>query len=460
ATVVKVNPTEGPPGLSHDHKRMAFIRYNHDTQTDALAVANADGTNEQVVATRKWPERLSFDFRTAPVWSSDDQSINIPTTKNDERGYYVVLYEFRLSNRTENTIPLNPQRFEQPSKVTLLSDASGVILSGKAQGASFSQVWHLGRDGSARTITNDLSDYKDADLTADSRALVTVQTQTLSNLWVGRKDDPNQSTQITSGFGRYFDLSWAPDGKIIYASDASGSADIYEMSHDGATVKQLTSGMKRNYAPSVSSDNRFIAFHSNRSGIFQIWRMDRDGSNPVQLTYGNSESNWPQFSADNKWIFYQHFESGVSGTIWKVPMEGGSPTRIVDGFTIQAMPSPDGKWLGCWWNDGQQGSRWALSVISLETGKQVQRIDVPPSVEVQWDKKLRWTPDSRSLIYVDGRGGIENLMAQSIDGGPPKQITNYAEAKIFSYDWSKDGGVVTSRGVITTDVVLIGDAKN
>ena len=146
--------------------------------------------------------------------------------------------------------------------------------------------------------------------------------------------------------------------------------------------------------------------------------------------------------------------------IWKVPMEGGSPTRIVDGFTIQAMPSPDGKWLGCWWNDGQQGSRWALSVISLETGKQVQRIDVPPSVEVQWDKKLRWTPDSRSLIYVDGRGGIENLMAQSIDGGPPKQITNYAEAKIFSYDWSKDGGVVTSRGVITTDVVLIGDAKN
>ncbi|HEY8227376.1 MAG TPA: protein kinase [Pyrinomonadaceae bacterium] len=459
ATAVKANPKEGPTGLSHDGKRIAFIRYENDTQTDALTVANTDGSNEQVLAQRKWPERFSFDFRTIPVWASDDQSISIPIIKNDERGYYVVLYEFHLSNRTENIVPLNPQRFEQPAKVTLLSDTNGVILSGKAQGASFAQVWYLGRDGSARTITNDLSDYRDADMTSDSRALVTIQTQTLSNLWVSRKDDLNQALQITSGFGRYFDLSFAPDGKIIYASDASGSADIYEMSADGATVKQLTSGVKRNYAPAVSPDNRFITFHSNRSGVFQIWRMDRDGNNPVQLTYGNSESNWPKFSADSKWIFYQHFESGVSGTVWKIPAEGGSPTRVVDGFTIHPVPSPDGKWLASWWNDGKQQSRWGLSLISLETGKQVQRFEVPASANVQWDTKLRWTPDSRSLVYVDAHGGIENLTAQPIEGGPPKQITNYGEAKIFSYDWSKDGALVTSRGVITTDVVLISDAK-
>jgi eukaryotic-like serine/threonine-protein kinase len=460
ATALKINTKEGPIGLSHDGKRIAFIRYDQETQTDALAVANADGSNEQVLATRKWPERFSFDFRTIPVWSSDDRSVSIPIQKNDERGYYVVLYEFRLSDRTENVIPLNPQRFELPQKITLLSDTSGVILTGKAQGASFSQVWYLSRDGSARAITNDLSDYRDADLTADSRALVTTQSQTLSNLWVSQKDDPNQAAQITSGVGRYFDLSWAPDRKVIYASDGSGSADIYEMSADGSTLKQLTSGMKRNYAPSVSPDNRFIAFHSNRSGTFQIWRMDRDGSNPVQLTYGNSESNWPQFSADSKWIFYEHFESGNSGTVWKVAVEGGSPVRVVEGFTIHPAPSPDGKWLACWWNEGQEQSRWGLLLISMETGKQVQRFEIPASVNVQWDTKLRWTPDSSSLVYVGSRGGIENLLAQPIEGGSPKQITNYGEAKIFSYDWSKDAGLVTSRGVITTDVVLISDAKN
>lgn len=459
ATAVKIIPNEGLTALSHDRKQVAFLRYDLETQTDALVVANADGSNPQVVASRKWPERLAFDVATTPVWSADDQYLNLALVKGDDRGFYATVYELRLSDRKETMIALNPQRFEQPHKVTLLADVSGVILSAKAQGASFAQVWYLGRDGSARPITHDLSDYRDADLTADSRALVTIQTQTLSNVSLGMKDDLNQVTQITSGFGRYFDLSWAPDGKLIYASDASGSADIFEMSPDGATVRQLTSGMKRNYAPSVSADNRYIAFHSNRSGVFQIWRMDRDGSNPVQLTEGNSESNWPRFSSDDKWIYYQHFEPGVSGSLWKVPVQGGTPVKVTEVFASHPAPSPDGKLLACWWNDQQQ-ARWRLMLISLEGGQQVQIFDVPASVLVQWDTNLRWTADSRNLVYVSHHGGIENLMAQPIDGGPPKQITNYGDAKIFSYDFAKDGTLATSRGVITTDVVLITDATN
>ena len=458
ATGLKVNPREGHVRPSHDRKRIAFLRFDRDTQTDALIVANTDGSNEQIVASRKWPDRFSFDFGTSPVWSADDQHLYIGLVKNDEGGFYVTLYELRLSDRAERTIPLNPQRFEQPYKVTLLSDMSGVVLSAKAQGASFAQVWYLGRNGSARAITNDLSDYRDADLTADSRALVTVQTQTLSNMSVGPKDDLNQASQITSGFGRYFDLSWSPDGKIVYASDASGSADIFEMTPDGTSVKQLTSGMKRNYAPSVSPDNRFIAFHSNRSGVFQIWRMDRDGSNPVQLTLGNSESNWPRFSADSKWVYYQHFEPGASGTVWKVPVEGGTPVKVIEGFDIHPAPSPDGKWLACWRTDANQQSRWRMALISLETGQQVRLFEVATSATVNWDTNLRWSADSRNLVYVDQHGGIENLKAQPIDGGPPRQLTDYHDAKIFSYDFATDGRLATSRGVIATDVVLISDA--
>jgi eukaryotic-like serine/threonine-protein kinase len=460
ATAVKVDPSQGLRGLSHDGKRIAFLRYDREKETDSLKIANTDGSNEQLLAVRKWPERFSFHLITTPAWSMDDQSLNLPIIGSDERGYYISLYELRISDRTEKITTLNPYRFEPPYKVTLLSDLSGVIMSAKAQGASFAQVWFLGRDGSARAITNDLSDYRDAYLTADSRALVTVQTQSLSNLWVGRKDDPNQASQITAGFGRYFDIAWAPDGKIVYASDASGSADIYEMTADGSSVKQLTTGMKRNYAPSVSPDNRFVTFHSNRSGTFQIWRMDRDGSNPVQLTHGNSESNWPRFSPDGKWIFYQHYESGNSATIWKVAVEGGAPIKALEGFALRPSPSPDGKWLACWWNDGQEQSRWRPLIISLETGKPVQSFEVAPTVLVQWDTNLQWSADSRGLVYVEQRGGIENLKLQPLEGGPPRQLTNYNDAEIFSYDVASDGTLVTSRGVITTDVVLITDANN
>jgi Tol biopolymer transport system component len=458
-TPMKVSPEEGPRGHSSDGKRIAFVDYDRAQRSDLLKVANADGTGEQVVATRKWPDRFSYDFSTAPVWTKDDQSLELPVVKNDAKGYYFVIYEIRLDTRAEKVIPVSQQRFELFYHVTLLSDLSGLITSGKIQGASFAQVWLLGVDGSARAITNDLSDYQDADLTDDSSALVTVQTQTLSNIWVGAKGDVAHQTQITSGLGRYFDLSWAPDGKIVYASDASGSADIFEVAASGGAIRQLTSGMNRNYAPVVSPDNRFIALHSNRSGVFQIWRMDRDGSNPVQLMTGNSESNWPCFSADAKWVFYEHFEAGVSGTLWKVPVEGGTPIKVTEGFSLRPVISPDGKWLGFWQSDGKADSRWHLSQMSLETGKIVKTFEVAPTVHVQWDTQLRWTSDSKSLAYIDTRAGIENIWTQSIDGGPAKQLTNFTESRIFSFDWSRDGSLVSSRGVITSDVVLISDAK-
>jgi serine/threonine protein kinase len=458
APPAKLNPEEGPRNLSHDGKHIAFLRHSRTQQSDSLFVAKPDGSEEQMLATRKWPNRFAWDWSTAPAWTADDQNLDLPVLNSDANGFYITIYELSLADLAEKIITLSSQRFEQPNSVSVLSDASAILLAGRAQGASFEQIWYLGRDGSARTLTNDLSDYRSITLTADSRSFVTTQTQSLGNIWVLPKGETARATQITSGLGRYFDLSSAPDGKIVFASDASGSADIYEIGADGANLRQLTSGMKRNYAPAVSPDNRFIVFHSNRSGVFQIWRMDRDGSNPVQLTFGNSESHWPQFSADGKFVIYQHFEAAVSSTIWRVPVEGGTPAKVTDGFAVRPAVSPDGKWLGFWHNDGQPNTPWRLGLFSLESGKQIRTFDVAPTVQVSWDTLLRWSADSKSLTYVDNRGGMENVWAQPIDGGATKELTDFKDRDIFSFDWSRDGSLVASKGVITSDVVLINDA--
>jgi len=458
APPVRVNPEEGPSSLSHDGKRIAFLRHSRANQADTLIVAKADGSQEQTLATRKWPDRFVWDWASAPAWTNDDQKLDLTLVNSDANGFYITIYELSLPDRAEKIIPLSAQRFEQPNHVSLLSDATAVILSGRVQGASFQQIWYLGRDGSARPLTSDLSDYRAVILTADSTSLVTTQTQTLGNISVAPKGETAHITQITSGVGRYFDLSWAPDGKIVYASDASGSADIYEIGANGANVRQLTSNMKRNYAPAVSPDNRFIVLHSNRSGVFQIWRIDRDGSNPVQLTFGNSESHWPQFSADGKSVIYEHFEAGVSAIMWQVPIEGGIPTKVIEGFAVRPAVSPDGKWLAFWQNDGQPNTPWRLGLFSFESAKHVRTFDVAPTVQVGWDTLLRWSADSRNLTFVDNRGGFENVWAQPIDGGPARQLTDFRDRDIFSFDWSQDGNLVTSKGVITSDVVLISDA--
>lgn len=463
AAAMKIELQEGLPALSHDRKRLAFIRFNRDAQTDSLIVANPDGSGEQVIGTRKWPQRYGWDPLSRPEWTADDQTLMLPIISSNpsyngdtSSNYSVTLYEKNLANGAERTIPLSEQKFDEVGRVTVEAEGNGVIMLAKAHGAAFIQIWQLFRDGSQRTLTNDLSDYRELSLRADGSALITVQTQTLSRLWQLR---PNESrpTPIGSGTSRYYDLSVAPDEKILYASDASGIADIFEIAATGGDERPLTSAGGRNYAPVVSPDNRYVVFHSNRSGVFQIWRINRDGSSPKQLTFEATESTWPAFSPDGKWIYYQHSNPNNPYFIWRVSIDGGAPEQISEGIAIRPTVSPDGKLIAFWYNDQQQNSRWRLKVISSEGGATFNIFDVAQTVQVQWDTPLRWSPDGKYLVYVDHAGGFDNLWGQPIDGGAPKQLTKFDESKIFAFGWLKDGSLVASRGVITSDVVLIKD---
>ena len=465
AAATRMELQQGLPALSHDRKRIAFIRFDRTAQTDSLIVANADGSGEQVLGTRKWPQRYGWDPLSRPEWAADDRMLMLPIVSSDpsysgdaSANYSVTLFEKDLGNGAERTIPLSPQKFDEVGRVTVHPDGGGVIMLAKAHGAAFVQIWQLFRDGSQRTLTNDLSDYRELSLRADGSALITVQTQTLSRLWLLRKNEVKPAP-IGSGTSRYYDLSMAPDNKILYASDASGIADIFEIALSGGDERPLTSAGGRNYAPVASPDNRYLVFHSNRTGVFQVWRINRDGSSPTQMTFAATESTWPTFSSDGKWILFQHAGPKDPFALWRVSVDGGTPERITDGISIRATVSPDGKLLAFWYNDTQQSSRWRLKVVQFEGGATFNIFDVAPTVQVQWDTPLHWSSDGRYLTYVDHAGGIDNIWGQPIAGGTPKQLTNFEDSRILSFDWAKDGSLVASRGVITSDVVLIKDAE-
>ena len=78
AVATKVESTDGLSTTSHDGKRIAFIRFDRINQTDSLVLANADGSGEQIVATRKWPQLFGLDILTKPVWTPDDRALLLP----------------------------------------------------------------------------------------------------------------------------------------------------------------------------------------------------------------------------------------------------------------------------------------------------------------------------------------------------------------------------------------------
>ena len=80
---------------------------------------------------------------------------------------------------------------------------------------------------------------------------------------------------------------------------------------------------------------------------------------------------------------------------------------------------------------------------------------VSPAVRQDSQVILRWSPDGKSIAFVDDRDGVSNIWRQPVAGGPPQQITDFNDSYIFAFDWSRDGRLAAARGAINFDVVLI-----
>ena len=445
---------DSPVSFSQDGKRYAFIRSNAAQGEDALMISNLDGGDEQQLAVRKYPEH--FSLHSAPAWSPDGQTIVLVTQTGDKQGFFMKLTQLRVSDRKE--VELGKKRWLEIGQITWIEDGSGLIMIGQDETSPFMHIWRASYPaGEMQRITTDANDYRSVDIPSSSDFLLTVQRQTLTSIFIAPKGQPESPRQVTSGAGRFFDLSWTPDGKIVYASDASGGADIWEMEADGTGPKQLTAGVGRNYAPVVSADGRYIFFHSNRSGSWQIWRMNRDGGNSVQMTKGEEESNWPDITPDGKWIVYHHSTRGVP-TVWKMPVEGGNPTQITSSLAMRPAVSPDGKSIAFWLKEDKPNAPWRIAVAGFEDGVVRKQFDIPQS-PANSNSVMHWTEDGSGILFIDFRNGVTNLMLQSVDGGAPKQLTKFAKEVFYSFDFSPDGRLVLSRGFWTNDLVVLRDVR-
>jgi len=445
----------GGVGVSPDGKRLAFFVADARAGRETLYVANEDGTGERAVTTRDYPEH--FSAAVAPVFSPDGERVAFVVETSDANGFFLKVMESEVEGGALRELTPG-KRWSDVGQLAWLADGSELLMSGMDETISMRQFWRVAYPaGTAARVTNDLTDYGDLSLSADARTLAGVQSQTLTTVFLAPANDYARRTQITSGAGRYVDLSWTPDGRVLFASDASGNSDIWEMSADGSGQVQLTAGAGRNYAPVSSPDGRYVLFHSNRSGTWQIWRMDRDGSNPVRLTVGEENSNWPQVSRDGRWVVYEHAGPNSRTSLWRVPIEGGTPERLTKDLSMRPSVSPDGRVVAYWHKEEKPGAPWSIAVIPAEGGE--PRVYEVPQNEANGMSSIHWTTDARAFVYTDYKDGVTNLRLQPLEGGEARQITNYEREIFYSFDIAQDGRLLLANGLTTSDVVLFKDSR-
>ena len=434
-----------PISFSPDGKQFAFIRDR--PEESALMVANAEGGGEQTIATRKSPASFGDLNHGGPAWSPDGRVI--ACIAKDSINWSVV--EIPVRGGAER--PITSQIWAAIGQLAWLPDGSALIMTGADEVSKFLslQVWYLSYpSGSVRKITNDLNFYSGVSISSDSSVLLTVQANQSANIWIVAEGDSSLAKQITSGVSNLagsFGIAWTPDDRIVYHSTASGNEDIWIMEADGTGNRQLTVKASANFLPSVCPDGRYIVFVSDRGGTRNIWRMDLDGSNQKKLAAGN----FPQCTPDGRSVIFG------PRPLKKMSIDGGEPVQLTDkGRTGWAAISPDGKMIAAHYVQ-QPDIPAKIAIIPIEGGEPVKLFDA------SWPSRIpciRWTADGRAVTYVANHDGVNNIWSQPIDGGPPKQLTDFKSDEIFRFDWSRDGKrLVLSRGVESRDVVLIRDFK-
>lgn len=449
-----INDLDSPVTFSPDGSRLAFMRrhISSDLIQHSLFIANADGTDERLLASRRGAD---FYSPQGPAWSPDGRTLAITagTIRDDN---VAGLYEVSVADGSERAI--SARTWKRAGRVAWLPDRSGLIVTAADdETEQFMQLWLISYPGGeARRITKDLNHYQGVTLSADASRLVAVQADQLVSIWASTDGDPAHAEELklTAGgrLGEVMGLAWTPDGRLVYSSATGGNTDIWMMEADGSGQRRLTNAPASDFLPTVSPDGRQIVFLSTRTGVQQLWKMEIDGSKQRQLTDGGMKYR-ARYSPDGRWIVFAAIPPTQSRpTLWKVAAEGGEPIQLTEVYSRIPAVSPDGRLVAAYhWDD--QASRMKLAIIPIEGGPPIKTLE-PPRSNHHWS--LQWTPDGRGLLYVQTHSDAASIWRIPVAGGAAEKVVHFPSGQILDFAWSADGRrFACARAIASKDVVTI-----
>ena len=437
-------------GFAPDGKRFAYGQSDSAAGQNYLVVADADGTNQQTIAAKNYPN--TFETQVPVVaWSPDGETIACLVNHFEADTSYSLIVGINVRDGSEKL--LSEQRWYDVFSIEWLKNGSGLLISASDAVSGNNQIRFLSYpNGEARKITNDLSRYDSLSATADGKSFVTIQTNKTSGIFVGEAG-ADDFKEIVSETGELHPFVWTHDGKIVFRSHKDSVSNLWTMDADGGNRRQLTiNAQVDSRGLCLSPDGKYLVFASWRSGKSNLWRVDADGKNLMQLTDGEADTR-PQYLPDGQSVVYQ---KGLQSkpTLWKVNPEGGEAVQLTEFYAKWNAISTDGRRISFF---QMVDSKWRIGIISSTGGAILQRLDVPASLK---ENEIRWSPDDRSLFYISTIGNVGNVWTLPLDGTETKPVTNFKSHYLEDFSWSPDGTkLAVSRSLQVSDVVLIEKAE-
>ncbi len=482
------DPGDCCPTWSPDGRQIAFTRY--DGKTFSIVVVPALGGTEQRVY------RGPASMGTGLSWSPDNKFLAFPesTASDPPRSWISLLSLADSSTRVltsppagsldheptfspdglqiafvrstvagvSNDVFVMPTRGRAVRRLTFdnrpimgppawTANGREIVFSSNRGGAT--GLWQISAGGGVpRPVAGPFGEAAWPSIPPKGNSLVYSQVVAKFNLWRLDLKDPQHYQKppfvSVSEKGDKMRPDLSPDGKkIAFESNRLGFWDIWTCESNRSNCDQVTSLHGTAGRARWSPNGRYIAFEFHPSERGEIYVVEVPGGVPRLLpTIPGADSLSPSWSHDGKWLYFASKRGSEPFQIWKIPVQGGSPTRLTKNGGISPAESADERFL--YYSKYEMGGVWRMPLQGGEESKLLDeggggswpnwaltsdgiyflRFDKSPHASIRFfelathktipiwtlEKEPGWglgiSHDGRSILYVQNEFAESNIM--------------------------------------------------
>ena len=371
---------------SPDGNSLAISQSDPDKIHARIALISVDGSGTRPLTT---PSGQELDI--SPAFSPDGSTVAF--VRSNVAGMVSEVYVVAV--RGGEAKRLTYDRRYILGNLAWTPDGREIVFSSPRGG--FPNLWRLSvSGGTPQAVAGSSVDAINPAISHKGNLLAYEQTLFQNDIWrlTLANDNSRQGAPVPILVSKGLNgrPRFSSDGKkIVFESSRSGYAEIWVCESDGSNCASLTSLHGVAGAPEWSPDGRYVAFEFHPNAYSQVYIAEVAGAQPRMVTtFPDADNGAPNWSRDGEWIYFYTSRDGRF-QLWKVRPGGGSPTQVTKNGGIFGTESPDGKFL--YFAKFQEPGIWRMP---LNGGEETRILDAHES----W---FNWSLADNGIYFLDGR---------------------------------------------------------
>jgi len=191
----------------------------------------------------------------------------------------------------------------------------------------------------------------------------------------------------------------------------------------------------------VSPDGKYILSVLADSGQQSLWLRNIPTNSNTQVVPPASASYIGlRFSPDGNYLYFVRNEAGSNTFhyLYRAPVLGGTPEKLVTDIDTNVSFSPDGKNIVYTVGNSPKGGEYRVTIHSLESGEEKQ-LATGPMNERLWDSA--WSPDGKTIVCEINQPGtaVTGLVAVDAETGKRNLFMTSDRLVLGRLRWLPDG---------------------